>query len=96
MQLDYLKKMGVEVSATKFYIGKGCPKCNKTGYKGRFAIYEVLPMWHELREMIIKRESPLGMQKKAEQLGIKTLQTNGLTKIKQGITTIDELMRVAI
>jgi type IV pilus assembly protein PilB len=94
--LDYLRKMGIEVSGLRFYFGKGCPNCNHTGYKGRFAIYEVLPIWNEIREMILNRESPLLIQEKAEQLGLITLQKNGLASVKKGLTTIDELMRVAI
>ncbi|MGA1791434.1 MAG: GspE/PulE family protein [bacterium] len=96
MHLEYLKKMGLKVDTTKFYAGKGCAKCNHTGYKGRFAIYEVLPMYHEIREMIINRESSLKIQERAEKMGVKTLQNVGISKVLEGITTIDELMRVAI
>ena len=96
MHLDYLKRLGLAVETNKFYAGRGCPKCNKTGYKGRFAIYEVFPMWQEIREMIINRESIIRIQKKAETLGVKTLQQNGILKVKQGMTTINELIRVAI
>jgi type IV pilus assembly protein PilB len=93
---DYLKKIGIDISGLRLHSGRGCPNCNYTGYRGRFAIYEVLPMWNEIREMILNRESPLQIQKKAEQLGLITLQKNGLASVKQGLTTIDELMRVAI
>ena len=96
MHLEYLKKMGLRVDTTKFYEGKGCDKCNNTGYKGRFAIYEVLPMYHEIREMIINRESSIKIQERAEKMGVKTLQNVGISKVLEGSTTIDELMRVAI
>ena len=93
MHLDYIKKIGLKIPKNKFYAGKGCSQCNNTGYKGRFAIYEVLNMSQEIREMILKRDSTIKIQEKAEQLGLKTLQVNGLTKVKQGLTTTEEWMR---
>jgi type IV pilus assembly protein PilB len=94
MYLDYIEGMGYKTSRDTFYVGKGCPKCYQTGYKGRFAIYELLPMRHEIREMIIRRESPLALQVKAEELGLKTLRENAFAKVKQGIASIEEWMKV--
>ncbi|WDT76623.1 MAG: type IV-A pilus assembly ATPase PilB [Candidatus Manganitrophus sp.] len=74
------------------YKGKGCDVCNKTGYKGRVALYEVMPVKEELRELILQGASADELKKKAISLGMKTLRMSGLSKVKEGMTTIEEVL----
>jgi len=83
-----------EAKAIRCYKGKGCPVCNGSGYKGRIAIYEVMPIGPELREMILEGASADELKKTAVRMGMKTLRMSGLTKVKEGVTSIEEVMRV--
>ena len=83
-----------EAETIKCYKGKGCDTCNNTGYKGRMAIYEVMPVGDEMRELILEGASALEVKKTAMKLGMKTLRMSGLTKIKEGITSVEEVLRV--
>ncbi|MHB8882135.1 MAG: type IV-A pilus assembly ATPase PilB [Thermodesulfovibrionales bacterium] len=74
--------------------GKGCPACNGTGYKGRVALYEVMLIKDELKELILEGASTSEIKKAAIRLGMKTLRMSGLTKIAEGVTTIEEVLRV--
>ncbi len=78
---------------TKVYKGRGCERCNGTGYSGRQGLYEVMPITPEIREMILDRCSAAELQKKAVELGMLTLRQDGLIKIEKGITTIEEVLR---
>jgi len=81
-----------ETSAKKIKVckGKGCSICNGTGYKGRVAIYEVMAMSPALREIILKNGSADDIKKQAIKDGMKTLRMSALTKVAQGVTTLDE------
>jgi type IV pilus assembly protein PilB len=83
-----------EAESMKCYKGKGCQVCNGTGYKGRVALYEVMPIRDELKELILEGASTSDIKKAAIRLGMKTLRMSGLTKVAEGVTTIDEVMRV--
>lgn len=83
-----------EVSTFKCYKGKGCSACSETGYKGRMALYEVMPVREEIKEMILKGASAADIKKAAMKLGMKTLRMSGRTKIKEGSTTVEEVLRV--
>ncbi|MBL7665513.1 MAG: Flp pilus assembly complex ATPase component TadA [Bacteriovoracaceae bacterium] len=74
----------------KVYKGKGCDKCNKTGYKGRVAIYEVLSVTPGVREAILKHASSDELKLIAIKEGMKTLRMCALTKVVQGLTTLEE------
>jgi type IV pilus assembly protein PilB len=76
------------------YKGKGCTNCSDTGYKGRIAIYEVMPIGDEIKELILEGASSTEIKKTAVKLGMKTLRMSGLTKLKEGLTSIEEVMRV--
>ena len=84
-----------EASKIKCYKGKGCPACNNTGYKGRVALYEVMPVKDELKELILEGASSTELKKAAIRLGMKSLRMSGLTKVAEGVTTIDEVLRVS-
>ncbi len=74
----------------KVYHGKGCEMCNNTGYKGRLAIYEVLSVTPKVRELILRNASADDLKKQAIRDGMKTLRMCALTKVAQGLTTLEE------
>ena len=85
-----------EVKSFPVYKGKGCPICNNTGYKGRVGLYEVMPMKEEVKELVLSRASTTEIKKEAIRLGMKTLRQSGIAKIKDGVTTIEEVLRSTI
>ncbi|MBI3620970.1 MAG: type IV-A pilus assembly ATPase PilB [Nitrospirae bacterium] len=74
------------------YHGKGCPNCSDTGYRGRLAIYEVMPVGEELRELILQGVSADELKKRAISLGMRSLRMSGLQKIKEGLSSIEEVV----
>lgn len=74
--------------------GKGCTRCSGTGYKGRIALYEVMPMHEELREFVLNGASSAEIKREAARLGMMTLRASGLMRLKEGVTTIEEVLRV--
>jgi type IV pilus assembly protein PilB len=76
--------------------GKGCDKCNNTGYKGRVGLYEVMEVTDELRELILVGASSLELRRKAVEEGMITLRSSGLRKVKDGVTTIEEVVRETV
>jgi len=85
-----------EAATLKVYKGKGCSTCNNTGYKGRVGLYEVMEVTDELRELIIIGASAMELRKKAIELGMITLRESGLYKIREGITTIEEVVKETV
>lgn len=77
------------------YKGKGCTSCNNTGYKGRTAIFEFIQIEGEMQELILKHPSTREIQDLAKKSGAHSLFEDGLEKVRNGITTISELLRVA-
>ncbi len=82
-----------EAKTTTCYKGKGCPSCNDTGYRGRVALYEVMLVGEDIRELILEGASAIEIRKKAIAGGMKTLRMSGLTKLKEGVTTVEEILR---
>jgi type IV pilus assembly protein PilB len=76
--------------------GRGCEKCNNTGYKGRVGLYEVMEITEELRELILVGASSLELRRKAVEEGMLTLRASGLRKVKEGVTTLDEVVRETV
>ncbi len=85
-----------EIESTKIFVGKGCGTCNKTGYKGRVGLYEVMEINDELRELILVGASALELKKKAIDQGMLTLRRSGLTKAAMGQTTLEEVLRETV
>ncbi len=81
-----------EAKTISVYKGKGCEHCNNTGYKGRIAIYEVMPISDKIKEMILHEASVNEIKQQAIKEGMSTLRMSGLKKIKEGVTTIEEVM----
>src|SRR5437867_2949621 len=76
--------------------GAGCDRCNTTGYKGRVGLYEVMEIADELRELILVGASGLELRRKAIEEGMITLRASGLRKVKDGVTTIEEVVRETV
>jgi type IV pilus assembly protein PilB len=85
-----------EIPKTQIFIGKGCGTCNKTGYKGRVGLYEVMEINDELRELILVGASALELKKKAVDNGMLSLRHSGLIKVALGMTTIEEVVRETV
>ena len=78
------------------YKGKGCQVCGGTGYKGRVALYEVMPLKKEIRELILQGSQTPEIKAQAIKLGMQSLRRSGLKKIMEGITTPEEIVRVTM
>ncbi len=74
--------------------GRGCGSCNGTGYRGRLAIYEVMVMHEGLKELILRNASVVELKREAVKLGLCTLRMSALQKVREGLTTIEETVRV--
>jgi len=85
-----------EVKTAQAWKASGCDTCNGTGYKGRTALYEVLPVDDDIREQILLRAQSREIKKKATEKGMITLRRSGLVKIKKGVTSIEEVLRESV
>ena len=89
-----IKSIGLEEAKNinEFYVGRGCKLCYHTGYLGRTALFEIMQI-NELIPMITQRKPASELKNRAVESGMKTLRQSGLAKVKQGITTLDEVLR---
>ena len=94
LQANVFRNYGFNINDHHVAQGEGCEECSNTGYKGRIAIYEVMPLWDELKELIIKGKSAFEIRTKAEEQGLTSLQAQGFNKVITGITSPNEWMRV--
>ncbi len=105
-QLAFVKKVMAELPPAsgevvapeaewKFYKGKGCDTCNKSGYKGRLGIYEILTMSDEIKAAMSEQISEYQVRELAKNQGMTTMQQDGILKVLDGLTTIEEILRVA-
>jgi len=85
-----------EAKSVQTFRGEGCKMCNGTGYKGRFGLYEVMEISDEIQELILVGASAREIKKKAVDEGMLTLRQSGLAKIKNGLTTLDEVLRESV
>jgi type IV pilus assembly protein PilB len=94
-----LMELGVtpeDVKGKKFYYGRGCDRCNSTGYRGRTAIFEIMTFNDEMRELIMNQASTNVLRAAAQKAGMKLLRDCGLAAIYDGLTTIDEVVKETI
>ena len=77
------------------YEGKGCPKCHRSGFSGRIGLYELVEVDDKLRDIISSNPSIMNLRKYASEMGLKSLRHDGLEKVREGITTLDEVLRVS-
>ena len=90
MQLDLTPQ---DIEGRQFYRGRGCDYCNQSGYRGRQAIYEIMVLDDEIRELIMQNASTQILRAEARKRGMRTLRQSGLLAIYDGITTMDEVVR---
>jgi len=75
--------------------GQGCRNCSDTGFRGRMAVYEVMPMHEELKEFVLNGASALDLKREAIRLGMKSLRQSAFEKLSEGLTTLSEVLRVS-
>jgi type II secretory ATPase GspE/PulE/Tfp pilus assembly ATPase PilB-like protein len=90
---DVLKELGMK-ERIDFYRGKGCPKCKGTGFSGRIGVFELMLINEEIKEMVAAKKSAGEIKKKAVGVGMRTLFDDGMLKVKAGLTSIEEVLRV--
>jgi len=94
---DHLDRLAFDLAAEigdrHFYYGKGCDKCNRTGYKGRKGIYELMRVTDPIRALIHDRAPSVVLKQKAVELGMVTLRQDGIRSIFEGDTTIEEVLK---
>ncbi|MBN2121114.1 MAG: Flp pilus assembly complex ATPase component TadA [Candidatus Omnitrophica bacterium] len=91
---DYLMGILGLDKATKVYKAKGCKRCSNSGYKGRIALCEFLEITEEIKDMILKRASESEIKEEARKKGMRTLREEGVIKLKKGVTSLEEVLRV--
>jgi type II secretory ATPase GspE/PulE/Tfp pilus assembly ATPase PilB-like protein len=84
-----------ENTEVKFYKGKGCAECGDSGYLGRIGIFETLPISEKIATLVLQRADSGTMEKEAVEEGMITMKQDGYLKVLQGVTTIEEVLRVA-
>ena len=97
--MGWLDGAGVSPDAAKDYVcyrGTGCTKCNNTGYKGRVGFYQVMPMLEPIRELILNGANTAEIKRESMRLGIKTMRQSGLTKVQEGVTSLEEVLRCTV
>jgi type IV pilus assembly protein PilB len=85
-----------EVKDVRVMKGRGCSTCNNTGYKGRVGLYEVLELTDEIRQLILEGASAIELKQKAIEEGMISLRRSGLTKVRDGVSTLDEVVRETV
>ncbi len=85
-----------QASTITVYKGRGCTVCNDTGYKGRVGFYQVMPMFEEIREMVLSGANTAEIKDESIRLGVKTMRQAALSKMIEGVTTLEEALRTTI
>ncbi|BCR04659.1 type IV pilus assembly ATPase PilB [Desulfuromonas versatilis] len=85
-----------DVDSYVCYRGTGCATCNNTGYKGRVGIYQVMPMFEEIRELILAGANTAEIKRESMRLGVKTMRQSALSKLKEGVTSFEEVLRCTV
>ena len=85
-----------EAPDIQLYKGKGCDICSNSGYKGRVGLYEVFEVSDTIKELILVGATSLELKKKAAEEGMLTLRGSGLQKLREGVTTVEEIVRETV
>ena len=85
-----------KIGKVTIYKGRGCPTCNDTGYKGRVGFYQVMPMLDDIKEMVLSGANTAEIKQESMRLGVKTMRQSALTKMMEGVTTLEEVLRTTI
>jgi len=91
-----LERLGLKKKEKVFYKGEGCPNCGNTGYRGRTALYEVMPISKGIMTMVVDGASVDLIREAAIEEGMRTLRESGIDKARQGITALEEVIRVTV
>ena len=94
VQANIFRSYGFNIDGHQYCRGEGCDECGYTGYKGRIAVYEVMPLGGDVQEAILRGYSAGEIRAKAEENGFISLQTQGFNNVTAGITSLNEWMRV--
>jgi type II secretory ATPase GspE/PulE/Tfp pilus assembly ATPase PilB-like protein len=97
VERDYLLKIDFpesDIPSTKFYRGLGCEQCRQLGYQGRMGIYELLILNEAVRPLILNRAPASTIAQRSIEGGMRTLRTDGWNKVRAGLSTIEEVLRV--
>jgi len=86
--------MSPEGETVETFRGAGCPECNGTGYSGRMGIFEMMDVDDEIRKLIMNNEDASVLTRAARRHGMRNLREDGWKKIREGVTTVEEAMRV--
>jgi len=95
-QLMELQLAPDDIKGKKFYYGRGCSKCNGTGYRGRIGVFEIMVFNDEIRDLIMNQASTAVLRSAGQKAGMRLLRDNGLEAIYDGVTTIDEVVKETI
>jgi len=95
-QLFELQLTRDQIKGKRFFYGRGCNRCNNTGYKGRIGLFEIMTFNDEIRHLIMEKASTNVLRAAAQKIGMRLLRENGLAAIFDGITTIDEVVKETI
>jgi type IV pilus assembly protein PilB len=96
---EALAKMGMseeQIAGAKIMKGRGCGVCNNTGYKGRVALYEVMPFYDALKELVLQGASAAELKTEMIRQGVQSLRMAGIAKILDGMTTPEEILRTTV
>ena len=85
-----------QIGKFEIFKGHGCTVCNDTGYKGRIGVYQVMPMFEAIKEMVLSGANTAEIKQESMRLGIKTMRQSALTKMMEGVTTLEEVLRCTI
>ena len=95
-QLFELRLTPDDIKDKKFFYGKGCSRCNNSGYRGRIALFEIMAFDDDIRELIMNSASTNIIRSAAQKVGMTLLRENGLSAIYDGVTTVDEVVKETI
>jgi type IV pilus assembly protein PilB len=93
-QLKLLGATDAEIETAACFHGPGCQTCNMSGYKGRVALYEVMPFTDPLKELVLQGAAAVEIKAEAVRRGMRSLRMSGIRKICQGVTSIEEVARI--
>jgi type IV pilus assembly protein PilB len=85
-----------DAKALKLFRGKGCERCGGTGFKGRIALFEVMDVDEGIRELILSGGSANELRQQSLENGMMSLRSSGLQKIREGVTTLEEVLRETV
>ncbi|MFM9148506.1 MAG: GspE/PulE family protein, partial [Verrucomicrobiota bacterium] len=91
--VSMLEVDALEIAGKQFFFGKGCPECNRSGYKGRQGLFELMPINDGIRTLITQKAPTLVLKQKSIESGMRPLRDDGLRCIFDGLTTIEEVLK---